>query len=79
MGEKGKRCRAAAAGRLVDERIVRKPQGKKEVRKGKGKVMGEIGLIGNMGDELNEAKTRLYISEKEKKWMTKIARVLSNG
>ena len=36
-------------------------------------------LIGNVRDELNEAKTKQYISEREKKWMTKIARVLSNG
>ena len=30
-------------------------------------------------DDLNEAKTKLYISETKKKWITKIARVLSNG
>ena len=28
--------------------------------------------------DINEATTRLYIGEREREWMTKIARVLSN-
>ena len=36
-------------------------------------------LLGTMRDNLNEATTRLYIGEMEKKWMAKIARVLSNS
>ena len=41
--------------------------------------MVEMGLIGKVEDDLNEVKTRLYIGEREKKLMTKIARILSNG
>ena len=45
----------------------------------KGKVMGGWDLLAIMGDDVNKAKTKLYIGEREKKWMAKIARVLSNG
>ena len=31
--------------------------------------MGEMGLIGNVRDDLNEAITRLYIGEREREWM----------